>query len=314
MTTMFGSHTNEDFSVDIMMELFSAARVMVFECIIWVVTATCIVSVRSQWFVQAYMQEDNQSRVAPAMFGLIAGGAGSQQFLFLKATIELFKTAVEDGGSVVFLKFQTYLFLGAAIMCALIQIKFLNEGLAACDVVTFLPIYNTWLIMMGVLNGALVFNEFTAQRMGPISHYVYFFLGCSLCLLGIMALMLGGPSKLNELEENEDDENSALLKPPASPPSNERSCTQSAKDLIPFRKDALPAKLTKPSTGPNPSDVSTTFKPAGPVNALETPAITPHQPPSTEIDQDIETGISPMSTPMQTGQQTGQRLQARAVT
>jgi len=303
LTTVFGSHKNENYTVDVLDELFSTSRVMIFECIVWIITAMCIVTVRATWFEEAYKNNPN-SRVGPAAYGVIAGGAGAQQFLFLKASIELIKTAVEKGG--VFLKFQTYVFFAGAIMCALIQIRFLNEGLASCDVVTFLPMYNTWLIMMGILNGAIVYNEFTENRMGAESNYVYFFLGCFLCLLGILVLMMGGPSKQTDFEE--DNEESALL----PPPTNERgscmqsNCMQSAKEFIPISKDNLPTKISRPkepkgddAAGENQSaPLSARFEPAGEVERMQTPALQPVVPPKgSSPDQDHEVEESHVDMP-----------------
>merc|ERR1712070_666055 len=126
--------------------------------------------------------------------------------------------------------------------------------------------------MMGIVNGALVFNEFTPERMGPLSHYVYFFLGCALCLLGILALMLGGPSKS---ADEESDEQTPLVETP----SDERSCADTTRRCIPYTKENLPAKLSKTSQGPSPADRSHTFEPAEGLDRLETPALRPKRAP-----------------------------------
>jgi len=235
LTTMFGDHRAQIFTIDTLYDIFATTHVMLFECVVWVITAMMMITVKSHWFQTTYVA-NSKSRMGPGLYGLVAGSAGAQQFLFLKASIDLIKTGMEQGGSV-FMSVDAWVFFAGAILCSLIQIRFLNEGLSLCDVVIFLPLYNTWLMIMGVLNGAIVYNDFSQENMGGGHKYVYFFLGCTLAVCGILALTMRVPGFTYD-EVAEDGEDSSLLHPGEKP--DEKAGRHCSKQKWNCLKDSLP--------------------------------------------------------------------------
>jgi len=206
LTTVFGDHKKQDFTVDQLVAIMSKDQVMVWLSCTWMVMALLLMMLKTTWFRKHYLNNKG-ARVGPLVYGVIAGIAGAQQFLFLKASVEIVKHAIEHG-AVAFSHWSSYAFVVIAVVCALLQIRYLNEGLALYDNVIFLPMYNTWLIMIGVANGGIVYTEFANAAHGK--KFVYFFLGMGLALTGISMLTLRPGASSEEPEE--EDERTRLIR------------------------------------------------------------------------------------------------------
>lgn len=193
---MFGDHQKQSFTADELSTFFSSKGVMFWLCAVWVVFALMVWAMKLPWF-RRMVAEHKSTRVGPLSHGLIAGITGAQQFLWLKAGVQIIKHAT-DRKQDPMTHWQLYVFSSFAIISAGLQFRFLNEGLALYDNVIFLPMYNAWLIMFGVANGAIVYGEFSKLAE---EGFIYFFLGVFLCNVGIMMLTVRVPG----MEYSEDD-------------------------------------------------------------------------------------------------------------
>ena len=159
VTTMFGSHSAQDYTPGSLNKVFQSPQAVMFEMCAWCFMAF-LALVQCQW--GSVLGE----RFGATLYALIAGCAGAQQFSFLKAVVDILKTCIsgEDGGET-FFQMQTYGFIACTVLFALWQVNTLNKGLAKYDIVLFLPLYNSFLIIGGILCGTWIYNEFNADTM-----------------------------------------------------------------------------------------------------------------------------------------------------
>ena len=91
---------------------------------------------------------------------------------------------------------EVYLFIVAAVVCALGQVIWINKGLAAFPAIKFVPAYSASLSLLGSTIGAVYFQEY--QKLTGIG-MVMWPIGSLVVVGGILILLL------NETPDEQDD-------------------------------------------------------------------------------------------------------------
>jgi hypothetical protein len=139
------------------------------------------------------------NRRVPFAYGFLAAVCGVQQNLFTKTFSELLLSSISPSASSPSSAAAastgvssnqmhyalTYVVLLVSITFAVLQIAFINTGLAHADALLFLPIYNAFLIVAGIYAGRVYFAEMHAL---PTRLVICFVFGVCCTLSGIALL------------------------------------------------------------------------------------------------------------------------------
>ena len=91
---------------------------------------------------------------------------------------------------------EVYLFIAAAVVCALGQVIWINKGLAIFPAVKFVPAYSASLSLLGSTIGAVYFQEY--QKLAGVG-MVMWPVGSLVVVGGILILLL------NEAPDDQDN-------------------------------------------------------------------------------------------------------------
>ena len=86
----------------------------------------------------------------------------------------------------------TYMVVFALVSCILLQIAFLNSGLARFESLYNVPIFTSTWIVGTVLGGGIMYGEFSTFSL---TQALVFPLGIGLCCVGVFFLARGGPEE-----------------------------------------------------------------------------------------------------------------------
>lgn len=92
------------------------------------------------------------------------------------------------------------------IFCALMSYLIVNKGLKAFDSVYVAPLFKIGAMIASLTTGGVLLNEFEGYRNNQ-TNFVMFIIGCAICLLGIILLVMG--SGLGAKKESDDVTRSA---------------------------------------------------------------------------------------------------------
>ena len=106
------------------------------------------------------------------------------------------------------------------------QLRFLNSGLAKHESIKIVPIYQTTIVVSGVLSGLIVWDEISVQTA---SSFVWFLVGLSLSCAGVLVLSFK----------------------PANTAGASSAATVSAAPVVSLRKNAYTRAPSLPSTSPS---------------------------------------------------------------
>ena len=150
---------------------------------------------------------NDDSVVKKFAWGSLGGSIGGM-YIFLKAAI----TLVGIGGDV-FSQFATYLILLGAAATAGGGVLVLNAGLKRHDAMFIAPMYQSWLVIMGALSGAVFFEELKSLSLGDT---ILFIVSMLVMLFGICCCMLATRPDSQKrpailLDDSDSDSNNAML-------------------------------------------------------------------------------------------------------
>jgi hypothetical protein len=138
-------------------------------------------------------------RAVPFACGLLAGLTGSQQNVLTKCFSELFSLTLQGHNQFKYL--LTYVLMASAIFFAIFQIGYVSKGLEHFDAVFYLPVYNAFLIVLGIVAGSVYFNEISSASAESVA---FFCVGVTITLSGV--LLLTQRKKPEEEDEDEDED------------------------------------------------------------------------------------------------------------
>lgn len=166
ITTMFGSHESQDYTPETLSETFQQGQAVAFELLMWSFMAVIAV-------IQCHFMQSLSGRAGATLYAMLAGAAGAQQFSYLKAVVDIVKYDITTKGNQAFFQMQTYGFIACTVLFGVCQVTTLNKGLALYDIVVFLPLYNSFLIIFGILCGCWIYNEFNSSTMTTTQRLVF---------------------------------------------------------------------------------------------------------------------------------------------
>lgn len=152
--------------MDYFTEMFSASTFIVMEVLTWTLFIFCLVcSTRPRFH-----------RVHFLMVGYVAGFLGGQQNLFLKGVGVLLGAAFR-GNHEIWKDWMLYLFVICMLVLAIVQLKFLNDGLARFEALLYVPAYTVIYIFSSTVVGLIFYQEYTLMsELGWAMFVVGFFL------------------------------------------------------------------------------------------------------------------------------------------
>jgi len=109
----------------------------------------------------------------------------------------------------------------ACICCAILQISFLNRGLATYDQITYVPIYQAMITIWGVVAGGIYFDEF---KNFTVLQFFMFFTGLT-CIAGGILILAFNPKAgreermMAEKQQTEKHDLEAVVPPVEHQPS-----------------------------------------------------------------------------------------------
>ena len=132
----------------------------------------------------------------PLLFSFLSGSFGAVTNILLKAVSSIVETSVAfhvEGEPSLWVSWEPYVFIGATVASALLQIIFLNRGLSLFDAVNFIPLYTAFMIVVSTVAGGLYYHEF--EQMEAVS-LVMFGVGTTIVLAGVLVGVLRTSQKV----------------------------------------------------------------------------------------------------------------------
>ncbi|KAH9256436.1 hypothetical protein BASA81_005350 [Batrachochytrium salamandrivorans] len=136
---------------------------------------------------EEYQQVVKFHRITYAAMG---GVFGAQSVLFARTVTQAFSSTMR-GGQLFLLSSPIYLILFLLVGSMLMQIYWLNQGLARFDSLYNVPVFTSTWIVGTVLGGGVFYNEFASFN---VYQAVFFPIGVSLCCIGVFYLAIGSSS------------------------------------------------------------------------------------------------------------------------
>lgn len=230
VTTAFGEHSERTYDVPGLYELYNRWEFIFFQVVSVILIFTLwlfiqrTLPVLEQFNRRARSSSDsdievsdstpspigmvrkNEAPVAiqalPFAFGLLAGLSGAQQLVITKCVSELLSMTIKGENQFVYA--LTYFLIVFAAGFAVFQISYVSKGLEHFDAVLYLPIYNAFLIVLGIIAGSIYFNEI---RDVSATSVALFSVGVLITLSGVLLLTKQKPKpKEPVLGKPEDSE------------------------------------------------------------------------------------------------------------
>lgn len=120
-------------------------------------------------------------------YAAMGGLFGAQSVLFARTVTQAFSSTMR-GGQLFLLSSPIYLIVFLLISSMLLQIYWLNQGLARFDSLYNVPVFTSTWIVGTVLGGGVFYNEFASFN---VYQAIFFPIGVSLCCIGVFYLAMG---------------------------------------------------------------------------------------------------------------------------
>jgi len=159
--------------------------------VIWSVSAYGI------WFMEHW------PRLNALSYASLASNIGSQQQLFLKCAVELLYATFDGNNQTSFAQFYIYWIL--VICMCVCQILFLNKGLSRHNAVSYVPLYQSMLVVYSTTAGGIFFDEFGKF---DVLQAIMFAVGITLVSIGLLMFTMQNNKDCEEADgdkECEDD-------------------------------------------------------------------------------------------------------------
>jgi magnesium transporter len=219
VSTQFGQHDEKSFDVHGFVDLYGRVDFILFETaslagvvFLWLFIRRVIPEkkrIEQEWremHSEEVARDGNDAhipnsdkhvpqrvRMLPFAVGCLAGLAGAQQTIFTKSVSELLSLSIKGDNQ--FIYPLTYIMLAAGIFFAIFQISYVSVGLEHFDAVFYLPIYNAFFIVLGILSGSMYFNEIKESTLTKV---MLFSLGVALTVFGVLVLTKRDPREKHQ--------------------------------------------------------------------------------------------------------------------
>lgn len=180
MTSVFGARDVPPYSVPDLLDLLGRQSFTIYIAIIITLVVVALLTLR------ASSGTSIERSTAPFCWAVVAAGMGGIELILLKCVMEILTRTVLLGDDQ-FVHQGSYMLVGVFMVVAALQLYSLNLGLAVCDAIRLLPVYQSLLIVNAVSGGGAYFNEFVHFSA---RQWIIFPCGVFIVILG--ALLLGG--------------------------------------------------------------------------------------------------------------------------
>jgi len=182
-TCIFGASDMGTHDLWQLIDMFGRRTFTIYISIVCLITCvTCMVL----WYSHRNLNREGQRKLDPLLYGIISAMIGGIQVVLLKCIAEIGSQSYHTGNMELFAQHPgLWALVGVFAVVAVAQLVVLNLGLRRCHAVHVLPIYQAFLIVVGVCGGGAYFNEF---RNFTFEQIVSFVGGCCLVFLGTMLL------------------------------------------------------------------------------------------------------------------------------
>jgi uncharacterized membrane protein len=182
-TCIFGAADTGTHDLWQLIDMFGRRSFTIYISIVSLITC---VTVMFLWYSHRNVRLYNQRKLDPLLYGIISAMIGGIQVVLLKCIAEIGSRCFETGNLELFVQHPgMWALVGIFAVIAVGQLVVLNMGLRRCHAVHMLPIYQAFLIVVGVCGGGAYFNEF---RHFTFEQGVSFVGGCCLVFVGTMLL------------------------------------------------------------------------------------------------------------------------------
>jgi len=182
LTSVFGANPVPAHSVQELFELFGRSSFTIYLTIVATVVIFCLLILRASTGTWVY------HKMAPFCYAAVAAGLGGIELVMLKCVVEVLTVHFVHHKDQ-FSEPDAAILIGIFALTAGLQLYTLNLGLAACNAVRLLPVYQSIFIFNAVSGGAAYFHEFNNFSQ---KQWTYFPAGVSLVLLGTLILTCTG--------------------------------------------------------------------------------------------------------------------------
>jgi multidrug transporter EmrE-like cation transporter len=193
LVTTFGNHCSREYSVDQMLVLWEDKLWIGIESTAPLLMLACFANI--YYFIPAMnMSEEKKSKAVATTYSILAGVMGGQQNIFFKAGGEMLEKLLEGDDSS-FFRWQGYVFMFMAIVCAVCQLQWINLGIKHWHISRTYPIYITCLILCSAFYGMMHYQEYKGLTTNGI---ILFPVAVLVVITGIVLLSLRTECGLEE--------------------------------------------------------------------------------------------------------------------
>jgi hypothetical protein len=239
------SHSNNICDVDSLFSLYFTGRFAVYICIVAGTILSLIFFIRRAEGLKADLGQESVEyqkvfRFHRLSYAAVSGIFGAQSVLFARTVDLLFVGSTRHGGF--FLAYPgTYMVIFCLVSCIVLQIYWLNQGLARFESLYNVPIFTSTWIVGTVLGGGVFYGEFAEFTW---IQWLLFPLGIVLCCIGVFLLSQGSEEDHPQTEgihmEDEDEEEGTALGS-----KNDENASQNGEDTRRVDLLGLPPKGSK---------------------------------------------------------------------
>jgi len=191
LTSVFGARDVPAYSVPDLIDLLGRQSFTIYIAIVITLVIMSLLSLR------AASGTNMEPQAGPFCWAVVAAGMGGVELILLKCVMEILTRTVMLGDDQ-FVHQGSYMLVGIFAIVAALQLYSLNLGLAVCDAIRLLPVYQSLLIINAVSGGGAYFNEFVHFTT---RQWLLFPLGVTIVIFG--ALILGAAQEPTQASEAE---------------------------------------------------------------------------------------------------------------
>jgi len=204
------SHTNNVCDINTLFALYFTGRFAVYICLVASIILSTIMFIKRAENLERELGEDSLEyqrvfRMHRLSYAGVSGIFGAQSVLFARTVDLLFVGSTEHGGY--FLLYPgTYMILFCLVSCIVLQLYWLNQGLARFESLYNVPVFTSTWIVGTALGGGVFYGEFSQFSWAQA---LLFPLGVGLCCTGVFFLAQGSEHDIQTegIDLDEDEEN-----------------------------------------------------------------------------------------------------------
>lgn len=184
------NHQDEIYTAEQLFQLYASPRFGIYMGSVVFVILSIYIAIR--WMERVEAREGHSSprwqrlqKLHRLGYPLMSGITGAQSVLFAKTVVELFTGQFVHHDGVLFARWESYPVILAMAATLTLQVYWMNRSLARYDALISVPVFQASWIVVGVVGGGVVYDEFGAFT--PLAATL-FPLGIMGCTAGVILL------------------------------------------------------------------------------------------------------------------------------